>query len=186
MRAEPAPRRLRPGRLGRVDSRRTLGPIGTVSRVAVGAFALVAGVVGPDVQTWDIVAAAAVFPLMAVVADRALAGAWTRMPAALVTSPGPARYLAGVVAVGIAVGLTFVTPADAPAVWLWLGGSLLVGAARGDAGCEVLAVANLLTGRRRNDGCIVFAPIDAAESRRHAHRREPRSDARHRPRVWMP
>jgi hypothetical protein len=107
---------------------------------------------------------------MAVVVDRAVASSWSRLSGALATSPGLARYVASVVAVAIAVALTFVTPADAPAVWLWLGGSLLLAAARGDAGCEVLAAANLLTGRRGPEGCIVFMPIDAAESRRHADR----------------
>jgi len=63
-----------------------------------------------------------------------------------------------------------VTPADEPAVWLWIGMSLVLAAARGDAGCEVLAVANLLTGRRERVGCIVFTPIDAAEARRLAAR----------------
>ena len=107
---------------------------------------------------------------MAAVAHRVLRGAWTRATPVRATHHRPASYAAGVAALAIAVGLTFVTPADEPAVWLWIGMSLVLAAARGDAGCEVLAVANLLTGRRERVGCIVFTPIDAAEARRLAAR----------------
>ena len=111
-------------------------------------------------------AAAAGFPLVAAIALAALRGPRTRFFTAATARGGNARYVASVVVVAIAVGLTFVTPADEPAVWLWIGASLLLAAARGDAGCEVLAVANLLTGRRESVGCILFTPIDAAETRR--------------------
>jgi hypothetical protein len=50
--------------------------------------------------------------------------------------------------------------------WVFIGSSMLLGAARGDAGCEVLAFPNAITGRRDRIGCILFTPIDAAEARR--------------------
>ena len=46
---------------------------------------------------------------------------------------------------------------------IFYGAALLLAAARGYAGCEVLAFSNAL--RRRGDeiGCAVFSPIDAIE-----------------------
>ena len=145
---------------------RLIGPIGTAARVAVGVAAIVLAGYRGDVTWWDVLAAAAGFPLVAAIALAALRGPRTRFFTAATARGGNARYVASVVVVAIAVGLTFVTPADEPAVWLWIGASLLLAAARGDAGCEVLAVANLLTGRRESVGCILFTPIDAAETRR--------------------
>jgi hypothetical protein len=65
----------------------------------------------------------------------------------------------------IAVGLTFVTPVDAGSILLFLGASLLIVAIRGDAACEVLAVVNLIAGRRDRTGCLAFAPVDSLERR---------------------
>ncbi|MGH9032333.1 MAG: hypothetical protein ACRDZV_09380 [Acidimicrobiia bacterium] len=65
-----------------------------------------------------------------------------------------------------AVGIAAFILAPAGAL-LFVGTSTLVAAARGDGGCEVFAVSNLL--RRRDDqiACPVFSPIDAAERRAH-------------------
>jgi hypothetical protein len=49
---------------------------------------------------------------------------------------------------------------------VFLGASMLLAAARGYAGCEVLAISNWLLRRDDQVGCIVFAPVDFAESRR--------------------
>jgi hypothetical protein len=145
---------------------RLIGPVGTASRVAIGVAAIVLAGYRGDLTWWDGAAAVAGFPLVAAIALPALRGARTRLFTAATAPGGPRRYVVSVVVVAFAVGLTFATPADAPAVWLWIGVSLLLAAARGDAGCEVLAVANLLTGRRESVGCMLFTPIDAAESRR--------------------
>ena len=75
------------------------------------------------------------------------------------------------VLVAIPVGLTFVTPANGVAVWIWIGASLLLAAARGQGGCELLSFPNAITGRRDRIGCVVFTPIDAAEARRAGHAR---------------
>jgi hypothetical protein len=48
---------------------------------------------------------------------------------------------------------------------------MLLAAARGYAGCEVLAVPNWLLRRDDQVGCVVFAPVDALERRRAAARR---------------
>ena len=134
---------------------RVIGPIGTVARAAAGSVALVIGFA--DMTWWDAGAALVAFPLLGLAARR-------------LTSAGhplsnAADYVLSLVVLAIVVALTFVTPADAPGVWAWLGVSLLLGAARGDGGCEVFAVSNACTGCRQRSGCIVFAPVDAAEAR---------------------
>jgi hypothetical protein len=52
------------------------------------------------------------------------------------------------------------------AALIFYGASLLLAAARGYAGCEVLAVPNWLLRRDDQVGCVVFAPVDALERRR--------------------
>jgi hypothetical protein len=51
------------------------------------------------------------------------------------------------------------------AALLFYGGSMLVAAARGYAGCEVLAVSNGLLGRDDQIGCALFWPVDTLEAR---------------------
>ena len=64
----------------------------------------------------------------------------------------------------------YLTPFYAPslsitsdAALIFYGSSMLLAAARGYAGCEVLAVSNLILRRDDQVGCLVFAPIDHAE-----------------------
>jgi len=74
----------------------------------------------------------------------------------------------------------YLTPDYAPALsvtsdaaLLFYGVSMLVAAARGYAGCEVLAVSNWLLRRDDQVGCLVFSPIDHLER----SRRETRTEA---------
>jgi hypothetical protein len=48
---------------------------------------------------------------------------------------------------------------------IFVGTSMLLAAARGYADCELLAMSNWLLHRNDPLGCIVFAPVDLAESR---------------------
>jgi hypothetical protein len=52
------------------------------------------------------------------------------------------------------------------AALVFYGGSMLLAAARGYAGCEVLAASNWLLGRDDEVGCAPFWPVDALEARR--------------------
>jgi hypothetical protein len=61
-----------------------------------------------------------------------------------------------------APGLSFTSDATL----LFYGASMLLAAARGYAGCEVLAVSNWLLRRDDQVGCVVFGPIDAFARRR--------------------
>jgi hypothetical protein len=47
---------------------------------------------------------------------------------------------------------------------IFYGASMLLAAARGYAGCEVLAIQNWVTRRDDRMACPVFSPIDAAEA----------------------
>jgi hypothetical protein len=51
------------------------------------------------------------------------------------------------------------------ATLIFYGASMLLAAARGYAGCDVLAVSNALLRRDDQIGCALFWPVDAAEAR---------------------
>ena len=51
------------------------------------------------------------------------------------------------------------------AALLFYGTSMLLAAARGYAGCEVLAITNWILRRDDQVGCVVFSPLDEIESR---------------------
>jgi hypothetical protein len=102
-----------------------------------------------------------------------LAAAWLRArrrPAGL-RATGPAGH-----ALNAAVfAALYATPWYAPrlaftsdAALLFYGASMLLAAARGYAGCEVLAVPNWLLRRDDQVGCVLFAPVDALERGRPA------------------
>jgi hypothetical protein len=76
----------------------------------------------------------------------------------------------------------------------FLGVSMLFAALRGYGSCEALAFPNAITGRRHRVGCVIYTPINAAETRHRARsaraldaarRQEPdaRSATRHEPRA---
>jgi hypothetical protein len=134
--------------------RRQTGRIGTSTRVLGGLAAIALPVALGGVNACDLTVAFVVLPLVAIVAAAATRreGPWVRGVSTLA------------LVVAVEVGLTFLTALDGgTALWLFVGGSLLVAAVRGDAGCEMVAIPNALAGRRDPSGCIVYAPIDAAE-----------------------
>ena len=82
----------------------------------------------------------------------------------------PARSLIEIL-LALSFAVSAVTPAAGDVVfWVWLGASMLVAGAAAYGGCEVLAFPNVFTGRRDRIGCIVFTPIDTAETRYRARR----------------
>jgi hypothetical protein len=141
-----------------VPRQRQIGPVGAVARAVSGVLLVAVPVALDGIGWWDAAAALAGYPLLTVAVRPLLAAAHA-----------PDLALTAVVLVA-ASALTFVTPADAESVWAWLGASLIVAALRGDAGCEVLALPNALTGRRDGIACPVYTPIDAAEHRARARR----------------
>jgi hypothetical protein len=152
---------------------REIGPVGTAGRIAAGALLIVVPIVRDDaLRAWDLAASVTALPLIAAVVAALVRAVFRRLaPRALAagrsawSAPGLATL--GLV-LGVATALTFVTPANEPAIWLFLGISMLVAAVRGQAGCEVLALPNALRGGEDRVDCILFGPVDAAEARRAA------------------
>jgi hypothetical protein len=167
----------------RLGDRRQIGPIGTAARVVGGLIAIGLPIALSGFGWWDAAAALVALPLVATGAAALVTSAYRRLaPEALARRDGicsgPACWLIAII-IGAAVGIDILTPASGEvASWIWLGGSMLVAAARGFGGCEVLAIANLVTGRRDQIGCILYTPIDWAEARRTARRREALSAVR--------
>jgi hypothetical protein len=154
-------------------SARKIGPIGTTARTIVGTLLVgsavrghLAGPFRPAAWALGLLG----FPTLL------LGWQWLRArrtPTRL-EATGP---VANVVNLAVLLAL-YLTPEYAPtlavtsdAALLFYGGSMLLAAVRGYAGCEVLAVSNWLLGRDDQIGCLAFWPIDHAERRRaHAER----------------
>jgi hypothetical protein len=128
---------------------RQIGVAGTGARVALGVAMVALPVTTSGVGRLDLAAAFIALPLIAGIAGRL---------------PG---LLALPVVIASGVGLTFLTPLDGgTALWLFFGVSMLVAAAKGYVGCEVLAIPNLVRGRNDAVGCPVLTPVDAVEASR--------------------
>ena len=125
------------------------------------------------IDWWAVGLAIIVLPAVSLAASLGLRMAISRrqrMEAVPAAWSGPdiaaaATHLICVIAAGVAV--TFVTPANgAGGLLMFLGLSMLIAAGAGYQGCEVLAVPNLLLGRRDAIWCPVYCPIDQAAQRR--------------------
>jgi hypothetical protein len=156
-------------------TRRDIGPIGTAARIVGGLIAIALPTAISGFGWWDAAAALLALPLVATAASAVITSAYRRVaPQALARRgaicSGPACWLIAIM-IGTAAGIDALTPASGMvALWVWLGASMLVAAGRGYGGCEVLALPNLMTGRRDQIGCIFYTPIDRAEARRRANR----------------
>jgi hypothetical protein len=149
----------------RVRTRRAIGRWGTVARLIVGvclladvAFGHIARGFHPAAWALGLVG----FPTVLLVAQ------WTRTRRSHtpLRATGPAGHAANA-AVFLAL---YATPWHAPALsvtsdaaLIFYGASMLLAAARGYSGCEVLAVSNWLLRRDDQVGCLLFAPLDHAE-----------------------
>ena len=145
---------------------RQIGPVGTASRLVGGVAAILVPLALWGATWWDWGAGLVGFPLLAAAAGATVAS----LDAAFAGPAQPAgRGRWGValalvaLVLGSATGLTYVTPVDATGVWIFLGISMLLAAAKGYGGCEVLAFPNAISGRRDTIGCVLFAPIDGSE-----------------------
>ena len=161
---------------------REIGPLATAARVVGGLLLVAAATVFDEITVWDAVAALVALPLLtAAVAVLVRAAYRRRAPAQLASRhalSGPGLSVLGVM-IGIATALTFVSPVDAPAIWLFFGVSMLVAAVRGQGGCEVVALPNVLFGREDRVSCVLYGPLDAVESRHRRRRAAGSVEARH-------
>jgi hypothetical protein len=119
---------------------------------------------------WDWAAGLLGLPLLAAATGAAVAAVYGRRASTQPTGPRPMGWGAALMLVALviggATGLTYVTPVDGTAIWIFLGSSMLLAAAKGYGGCELLAFANAITGHRHQIGCLLYGPIDAAEAMR--------------------
>lgn len=162
-----------PQAAGRAVRSRAIGTAGTAARILVGVVLLGSVVTGEASRGWHPVAwvlALAVFPLAA------MAAAWLRArrhPAGL-RATGPAGHAANAAVFAALYATPWYAPAlgfTSDAALIFYGASMLLAAARGYAGCEVLALPNWLLRRDDQVGCVVFAPVDALERRQAPARR---------------
>jgi hypothetical protein len=143
--------------------RRAIGPFGTTARVLVGAL-FVGSVTwghldrGFHPSAWLLGLLG--FPALLV------AGQWlrARRTSTPLRATGPVAHA---VNVAVFVVLYLLEPTSDAAL-LFYGASMWLAAARGYAGCEVLAVSNWLLGRDDQVGCAVFWPLDRLEHHRAA------------------
>ena len=155
-----------------ISSARQIGPLGTLARVIGGLAAIVVPVALAGFTVTEAVIALLGLPLIALVAGVAIETGFRRLAPSALRSRHAVCSVPGcaLIAVLIIANGAMVAPTSANGnvtIWVWLGASMLVAAARGYSGCEVLAIPNLLTGRHDQIGCLLYTPIDRAEARHH-------------------
>ncbi len=139
-----------------MQSGRAIGTVGTIGRICLGLFLLYTAYLY-GIGWLDAVLGMAVFPAVLLLWQQ-----WRlRYTSEQLNATGPVGF-----AINCAIALVlFLIPATRVATLLFYGLSLLLAAARGYAGCEVLAISNWLLRRDDQVGCMVFSPIDAVEAR---------------------
>ena len=149
---------------------RQIGPVGTMTRIAGGLAAIALPIALSGITWWDVATALVVLPLMAMLAAAAVTAVYRRSAVNTARAGDGEAWIRSAVVLALVVGigtpLTFVSPVDGTAIWIFIGLSLLIAAFRGDGGCEAVALPNALSGRRDPIGCVIYAPIDVVEARR--------------------
>lgn len=148
---------------------RRIGRIGTAVRIAGGLGLLY--LAGAEGSSWDVRWYEPVIGLAVLPAIMLAVGLVARHRA---TEPlrltGPAWTCVNCAAI---VAL-LANPYTAGGALLFYGATMLVAAWRGQPGCEITVIANVLLRRDDQVGCPVFSVIDQAEARqRHRGRRRP-------------
>ena len=170
-----------------VARRRHIGPIGTCARVVIGLLLLVFGAAGGrlvivflgghlhvGLNLVALILGIVVFPAVL------LAWQWIRLQrdTSRLEATGPIATGVNILAFAILIAISFIPAISYVgfAAFVFYGASMLLAAARGYAGCEVLAVSNWLLNRDDQIGCLVLSPIDEWE--RHLRPRPPSAAAR--------
>jgi hypothetical protein len=141
---------------------RRIGPVGTTSRALVGlALLYLAGGAGGLSWTmgwWDPLVGLVGLPAISV----GLGLAARRYAEGQVRLTGPLAICINCLVIVVLVA----SPYTGPGALLFYGVTLLIGAWRGEPGCEATVPSNLILRRDDQIGCPIFAPVDAWESRR--------------------
>src|SRR5260370_9981299 len=150
-----------------IARRRQIGTVGTVARVLIGWLMLVYGLTGGRIEVMHSNVQTGFDPLsvgIGVVAFPALLLAWqwirARTAKTRYEATGP---LATTINIAVFIALVL-TPRYAPplsftsnAAFVFYGVSMLLAAARGYGGCEVLAISNWILRSDDQIGCIVLS-----------------------------
>jgi hypothetical protein len=143
--------------------RKRIGPVGTIVRVVVGAVFLAPALSGTFAPSeW----------LLGLVGYPAILLFWqwirTRRDPTPISATGPVGFALNLAAF---LGL-YLTPiyfsalaVTSDSALVFYGTSMLLAAARGYRGCELLAVSNWLLHRDDQIGCVIFSPVDLLERR---------------------
>jgi hypothetical protein len=157
---------------GVADRSRAIGPAGTAARILLGGY-MVGSVIEAEITggftPLEWILGLVVFPGVVLAAQ----WGWSRRGGRRLHATGPIAHLvtlAGFMALTLMPEYNRAIDVTGDAAVIFLGTSMLLAAARGYAGCEVLAISNWLLRRDDQLGCMVFAPVDLAEAQR---RREP-------------
>jgi hypothetical protein len=139
---------------------RGIGPVGTALRVAcgLGLLFLAIGAGGPSdwaVDWYDPVIGLIALPGITL----SLGLAARRFAGRPIHFDGPLGTATNVIVIVALVS----NPYTGGGATLFYGAALLVAAWRGQAGCEVTVLPNLILGRDDQIGCPTFSPIDALE-----------------------
>lgn len=150
---------------------RAIGRAGTIARIIVGSL-LLGIVLQGELSTGGLSPRSLVFGLLVLPAV-VLSLQWLRArraPARL-EATAPWAFALNVAVLAALYGTPWYAPQlgfTSDATLYFYGGSMLLAAWRGLAGCEVLALSNWLLRRDDQVGCVIFAPIDHLERRRTA------------------
>lgn len=154
-------------------ARRQIGRLGTCARIVIGAVLFVFGANGgkrvvfmgghfeSGLNVAALILGIVVFPAVLLVLQ------WIRMRrnSSRLDATGPGATAVNILAFALLIAISFVPAISyvGYAAFVFYGGSMLLAAARGYAGCEVLAVSNWLLRRDDQIGCLVLSPIDQWE-----------------------
>ncbi len=139
---------------------RGIGRVGTVARVLVG-FVFLGGAVVFGTNgglQWHEVALGLVAAPAALLAWQLIRLRWTT---GQLDATGPIGFCLNCAIAAIFFSVDYTRDA----ALVFYGGSMLLAAVRGYAGCEVLAIGNWILRRDDQVGCVVFSPLDAVEER---------------------
>jgi hypothetical protein len=160
---------------GRTNHNREIGPVGTLARVSAGVAALFIALFTHAFSVWNLIAGLAVLPALAIAVLPFLGPRGDRStavgPDGGCPPSGEARpwttecALLALVAVFV-VAASFFTSITEGSILIWLGASFLLSSVLGYAGCEMVALPNMLTGRQHRLPCFLFSSLDRAERRR--------------------
>ena len=128
-----------------------------------GALIFLAVGLGGGVQWWDAALGFVAFPGVVLAAH----GLWLRYAGQKLQATSELGFCLGMGA----IAALLIIEQTQDAALLFFGNSLLLAAAKGYAGCEVLAISNWLLRRDDQVGCLLYSPLDQLEARLTGSRR---------------